>query len=405
MDRPGEELTRSRGRRRAGAALALGTVAVLAGCNERSESPRQAPVATRPAPLIVGDDDRCELLEGGAHTGEALTTYLAHSVPALVASGFLTQSGNTWTLATTTGFNWCPGVRYREQRQAAECTAALVGDDLIVTAKHCVEDASMGGNLLPIRKVLFGFYVDVAAGATQGRTTFANDEVYSMTSVVASSSGGADWAIVRLDRPAHRRYRRLRMAQHDPVFSTNPAVATSLYMVGYGLGKPAKTSLVGHAILDTHPAFRAVIEGFSGNSGSPVFDRSTHEIMGVLSSGDEDKVWDANARCFRPFVCPHQTCNMTIQKGSLFRHLIPSPPGSCAGACGASADGCFCDEVCQQFNDCCPDKAQVCPASPARACDNQCGGQSGSGCWCDPSCPMFGDCCSGYYQSCGAVRF
>jgi hypothetical protein len=46
---------------------------------------------------------------------------------------------------------------------------------------------------------------------------------------------------------------------------------------------------------------------------------------------------------------------------------------SCRGDNGAlfcgsqSPDGCFCDAVCAQFGDCCPDKFEVCGANVAGA--------------------------------------
>ena len=35
---------------------------------------------------------------------------------------------------------------------------------------------------------------------------------------------------------------------------------------------------------------------------------------------------------------------------------------SCEGACGGAAlAGCYCDNVCEQYGDCCPDYKSVCP--------------------------------------------
>jgi len=39
----------------------------------------------------------------------------------------------------------------------------------------------------------------------------------------------------------------------------------------------------------------------------------------------------------------------------------PTPVDSCVGACGGLSDfGCYCDDECEQFGDCCPDKQDVC---------------------------------------------
>jgi hypothetical protein len=43
----------------------------------------------------------------------------------------------------------------------------------------------------------------------------------------------------------------------------------------------------------------------------------------------------------------------------------PPPSNSCVGLCGSQAPaGCFCDQQCQSFGDCCPDKVEVCGGAP-----------------------------------------
>ncbi|HEU4404428.1 MAG TPA: nidogen-like domain-containing protein [Polyangiaceae bacterium] len=73
---------------------------------------------------------------------------------------------------------------------------------------------------------------------------------------------------------------------------------------------------------------------------------------------------------------------------------------SCVGFCGGfSPGGCFCDELCEGFGDCCPDKVDVCDGtggSPA-SCQGEegtyCGSQSPGGCFCDDQCNQNGNCC------------
>ncbi|MFH1531704.1 MAG: hypothetical protein ABIK09_13340 [Pseudomonadota bacterium] len=110
---------------------------------------------------------------------------------------------------------------------------------------------------------------------------------------------------------------------------------------------------------------------------------------------------------------------------------------TCAGACGAqSAAGCYCDESCAEYGDCCPDVCDQCPeltscgecvpdctgkicgsdgcdgtcgdcaageacneagdACVVATCDGFCGSDSATpaGCWCDETCVDFDDCCA-----------
>jgi len=43
--------------------------------------------------------------------------------------------------------------------------------------------------------------------------------------------------------------------------------------------------------------------------------------------------------------------------------------------------------------------------TPSGACANQCGGQAPSGCWCDNLCEGFGDCCSAVCTDCSSLNF
>lgn len=74
---------------------------------------------------------------------------------------------------------------------------------------------------------------------------------------------------------------------------------------------------------------------------------------------------------------------------------------SCKGVCGQkSSDGCFCDELCEKYGDCCPDKAEVC--SPL-TCRNNCGKKvsaNGKTCYCDSSCRSYNDCCDDISSYC-----
>jgi hypothetical protein len=73
--------------------------------------------------------------------------------------------------------------------------------------------------------------------------------------------------------------------------------------------------------------------------------------------------------------------------------------GSCAGSCGGqSPDGCFCDDACTFFGDCCVDFAPECDLN---SCWENCGGVAPSGaCFCDDLCRAFGDCCDDAGEVC-----
>jgi hypothetical protein len=89
----------------------------------------------------------------------------------------------------------------------------------------------------------------------------------------------------------------------------------------------------------------------------------------------------------------------------------PPKGGECFGYCGSQAPGgCWCDNLCDGYGDCCPDVCEDCPElthcnSQPGECDGICGSQAPSGCWCDDACDFFGDCCDGVCNDCPSLPF
>ena len=75
-------------------------------------------------------------------------------------------------------------------------------------------------------------------------------------------------------------------------------------------------------------------------------------------------------------------------------------PETCTDACGgtSSSGHCFCDSLCEEYDDCCDDYHDLCaPAS----CDGNCGGHNTAGnCYCDKNCSSYNDCCPDYQDIC-----
>jgi hypothetical protein len=77
----------------------------------------------------------------------------------------------------------------------------------------------------------------------------------------------------------------------------------------------------------------------------------------------------------------------------------------CEGFCGGqSPQGCYCDELCFYFADCCVDVCdQCCDLSNCvctDGCKGYCGGQAPANCYCDELCFFFTDCCDDVYEHC-----
>ena len=60
-----------------------------------------------------------------------------------------------------------------------------------------------------------------------------------------------------------------------------------------------------------------------------------------------------------PILCDVGTAPTDTTNDGCYDACLPTAP-SCAGHCGGEADGCFCDEICAYYGDCCADVADVC---------------------------------------------
>ncbi|MFO7561354.1 MAG: trypsin-like serine protease [Enhygromyxa sp.] len=84
----------------------------------------------------------------------------------------------------------------------------------------------------------------------------------------------------------------------------------------------------------------------------------------------------------------------------------PTPdPGpnqdSCADSCGGQAPGgCWCDNLCSKYGDCCGDVVAECKPDDDNSCAGSCGGKAPGGCWCDAACSKYGDCCGDFKSEC-----
>ena len=96
-------------------------------------------------------------------------------------------------------------------------------------------------------------------------------------------------------------------------------------------------------------------------------------------------------------------CNICNEDGSCVEVV-----SSCEGYCGGqSPAGCYCDDLCSQYGDCCDDYVEICGGTTPG--DGSCKGVCGSdqpqegNCYCDGACEQYGDCCSDYATECGGT--
>ena len=186
----------------------------------------------------------------------------------------------------------CPGQRFGEQPVGAFCSGTLVGDDLVMTAGHCITDEAKCADT----KLVFGFAVKKAG---QFPTSVQQGDVYTCKKIIkrdlttgflaslfnnyVNGGPGPDFAVIQLDRKVEGR-KPLPINRGGKVAAGDP-----LFVIGHPVGLPVKVA--GNAtVRTTEPKyfFLADLDTFGGNSGSAVFNAKTKLIEGILVRGDRD---------------------------------------------------------------------------------------------------------------------
>ncbi len=265
--------------------------------------------------VIYGSDGRLDLYQVSDDTLKRL----ADSTVALVKNDKLILQGHQVVI---TGDNYgtrlglCTSERFREQNASAYCSGALVGEDTIITAGHCIQTVADCQDT----SFVFGYAVKTASILP---SAVAATEVYRCKSIIKQvlKSGGADYAVIQLDRKVSNHVALQMRSTGESV------IGDELVVIGHPSGLPTKVTTGGKVRSISHPEFLvASVDTYGGNSGSAVFNARTGLIEGILVRGETDFV-RSTAGCVVSKVCTEEACRgEDITKISVVRPFIPSPP-------------------------------------------------------------------------------
>jgi len=241
--------------------------------------------------IYGGEDNRHEPFEV-SETFRKISTSVAGKIPKSV---MYPRGGGYFLDQISLGRRYCSKIRFSEQVMGPECTGFLVFDDLLVTAGHCMKEDADCSNFYWV------FDYSLKRSGDTSYTTIGEDRVYRCAKVAArkvSLFDGVDYTIVQLDR---------KVKDRDPLVMDLKSEITqglAVAVIGHPSGIPLKVTDSGTVVSSQSPNyFETNLDEFRGNSGSPVFDATSGKVIGIVSSGQSDYVWDTDGQCKVPRVC------------------------------------------------------------------------------------------------------
>lgn len=246
------------------------------------------------AEVIYGEDDRVEYFEVNSELQD-----IADSTLTLVRSVNLERKADEVFFQVDNykeAMRLCDDETFGDQNLLGFCSGSLVGPDLVLTAGHCIT----GGYDCRATSIVFDYNLK---GPGDVPLSTHQDNVYECAEVIHTEfvNDGADFAVIRLDRPVVGRKSLAIKRQHKA------QVGDAMIVLGHPAGLPLKIAGGSNVRSDKGSHFVANLDTYGGNSGSAVIDAFTGEVAGVLVRGETDFVQREN--CSVSNVCQDSECS------------------------------------------------------------------------------------------------
>jgi V8-like Glu-specific endopeptidase len=200
------------------------------------------------------------------------------------------------TLTEDGYFNICSNQRFANEINPANCSGFLIADDILVTAGHCIRSQADCENN--------AWVFDFVSGDKNAKLS-KSKSVYRCTAILASvldNYDKNDFAVLKLDRSTGREVLPIRT-------EGKVNADAELYVIGHPSGLPQK--IAGGAGVRNNGYehyFVANLDTFGGNSGSPVIDKKSGMIEGILVRGERDYKYDNELGCNVVYQCENDGC-------------------------------------------------------------------------------------------------
>lgn len=250
---------------------------------------------------IYGTDDRVEInsLRKSPWISKARATAAMINREDLIFRSFK----DTFTLKSgktlKSVLNICPEEAFGDQPVVADCTGFLVAPNQILTAGHCIPNQVRCDDI----RWVFDYALTKSGYVRQ---VYEKDQVYQCKRIIDRQLDrvkGIDYALIEL-------YRKVKDRTPLILETAAPQMKTPLVMIGHPSGLPSKlVAGDAHIVEVMTNSFKANLDSFGGNSGSPVFNAQTGNVLGILISGSPDYDFDETLGCRKNHHCTQENCH------------------------------------------------------------------------------------------------
>jgi V8-like Glu-specific endopeptidase len=224
---------------------------------------------------------------------------------------YVTDGGRTLngSIIDERGYGLAPCQKFSGEPVLGYGTAFLVCDKrTVLTASHCLFESNT--DTIDSKRgddwFVFNFQLDETVEMDEKgnyKQKFKKNQVYTFKKVIAhynyKDSGDfyGDWALLKLDREVEDGV-PLELDISDITENQYVKKEEPVYMLGHPGGLPLKVAINAKIteeiakkvkeVLLCKDLFESNIDGFRGNSGSPVFHQTTGKVVGLFIHGNQD---------------------------------------------------------------------------------------------------------------------
>jgi V8-like Glu-specific endopeptidase len=257
---------------------------------------------------VYGVDNRIDLNE---YRDEHIKSLALSTAAMIYHKKFIEEDGSTVFIeggSLELEKHVCQEERFSQNFTAAKCSGFLVSDRHILTAGHCIKKERHCQTF----KWVFDFTEEHFTNKTFDRyppysivkVSLPKQNVFHCKKIISRSfdkKTKLDYALIELDRPVPNRT-PLKLSQNSELTEDQEFI-----MIGHPSGLTTKITEEGYLLKkeNINPnIFKTNLDAFHGNSGSPVINKETGLVEGLLIRGENDYVGNY---CKKVKVCDDES--------------------------------------------------------------------------------------------------